>query len=87
MELSFILPFLGVVLVGFIILKILAFPMKLIIKLLINALVGGIILWVLNLIGAGFGFTILLNWATALVVGILGVPGVILVVLYQLFFM
>ena len=87
MELSFILPFLGVVLVGFIILKILALPMKIIIKLLINALVGGVILWVLNLICAGFGFAILLNWVTALVVGILGVPGVILVVLYQLFFM
>ncbi|MFR2534136.1 MAG: pro-sigmaK processing inhibitor BofA family protein [Clostridia bacterium] len=87
MDLAFILPFLAVVLVGFMILKILALPMKLIIKLLVNALIGGIILWVINLIGAGFGFAVILNWITAIVVGTLGIPGVILVVLFQIFFL
>lgn len=86
MELSFILPFLVVVVIGFIILKILALPMKIIIKLLINALVGGIVLWIINLVGANFGFSIILNWITAIVVGTLGIPGVILVVLFQIFF-
>ena len=87
MELSFILPFLVVVVIGFIILKILALPMKIIIKLLINALVGGIVLWIINLVGANFGFSIILNWITAIVVGTLGIPGVILVVLFQIFFL
>ena len=45
--------------------------MKLIIKLVINGIVGGILIFVVNLIGANFGFMIDLNWITALIVGIL----------------
>lgn len=74
MELSVILPFIGALLVLFIILKILSLPFKLIIKLVINGLIGGVIIWVINLIGAGFGFAITLNWITAIIVGILGIP-------------
>lgn len=61
------LPFIIGVLVLFIILKILSMPMKLIIKFLINALVGGVVLYVLNLFGVG----IVINWITALIVGFL----------------
>lgn len=74
MDLSVILPFLGAVIVLFIILKILSLPFKLIIKLVINGLIGGVIIWVINLIGASFGFAITLNWLTAIIVGILGIP-------------
>lgn len=74
MELSVVLPFIGAILVLFIILKILALPFKLIIKLVINGLIGGVIIWVINLIGASFGFVITLNWLTAIIVGILGIP-------------
>lgn len=74
MDLSVVLPFLGAVIVLFIILKILSLPFKLIIKLIINGLIGGVIIWVINLIGANFGFAITLNWLTAIIVGILGIP-------------
>lgn len=83
MDLAFILPFLATVLVVFIILKILSLPMKLIIKLLINALIGAIVIWLINLIGANFDFSLTLNWVTALIVGILGIPGVIILLIWH----
>lgn len=83
MDFTMILPILIGVGVLFIVLKLLALPMKLIIKLVINGLVGGLIIFVVNLIGANFGFMIDLNWITALIVGILGVPGVVIVAILQ----
>ena len=85
MELAVILPFVGAILVLFLILKILALPIKLIIKLVINGVIGGAIIWVINLIGAGFGFVITLNWFTAILVGIFGIPGAIVLALLQIF--
>ncbi|MCI8481926.1 MAG: pro-sigmaK processing inhibitor BofA [Clostridia bacterium] len=83
MDFTMILPILIGVAILFVVLKLLALPMKLIIKLVINGIVGGVIIFVVNLIGANFGFTIDLNWITALVVGILGVPGVVIVAILQ----
>ena len=83
MDFTMILPMLIGVGILFIVLKLLALPMKLIIKLVINGLVGALIIFLVNLIGANFGFTIDLNWITALIVGILGVPGVVIVSILQ----
>lgn len=83
MDFTLILPFLIGIAILFVVLKILTFPMKLIIKLLINGVIGGVIIFVVNLIGANFGFVLNLNWITALIVGILGVPGVVIVAILQ----
>ena len=83
MDFTMILPILIGVGILFIVLKLLALPMKLIIKLVINGIVGGIIIFFFFLIGANFGFVIDLNWITALLVGFLGVPGVIVVTILQ----
>ncbi len=85
MELSVILPFIGALIVLYIILKILALPVKLIIKLVINGLIGGLIIFGINWIGANFGFILPLEWWSAILVGILGVPGAIILILIQLF--
>lgn len=60
-------------------------PIRLIFKLLYNGIVGGLILWGLNFIGAYFGYTIAINPVTAVVVGFLGLPGVVLLVLFKTF--
>lgn len=73
-----ILAFLGAMIVLFIILKIISLPIKLIIKLLINALIGGVILFLINLTGL---IVIDITWISALIVGFLGIPGVIIVIL------
>lgn len=83
MDFTMILPILIGVAVLFIVLKLLALPMKIIIKLVINGLVGGLVIFVVNLIGANFGFMIDLTWITALIVGFLGVPGVVIVTILQ----
>jgi inhibitor of the pro-sigma K processing machinery len=58
-------------------------PVKLIIRLIYNGIVGGIMLWLLNLIGGLFGFGIAINPVTALVAGFLGIPGVVLLIVLQ----
>lgn len=55
-------------------------PIKKILKLIINSILGGIVIFFINLIGANFGFHIGLNVFTSILVGLLGVPGVIVLV-------
>ena len=57
--------------------KIIALPMKLLWKLITNSVVGAVLLWVVNLFGAGIQIT----FVRALLAGVLGVPGVIIVLL------
>ena len=61
-------------------------PLKLLLKFIYNGLIGGAMLWLLNFLGALIDFTIPINPVNALIVGFLGVPGVILVVILQLIF-
>lgn len=61
-------------------------PIRLILKLVYNAIIGGIMLWVVNYIGGHFGFAIAINPVTALIAGFLGLPGVVLLILYYYFF-
>lgn len=61
----------------------LVIPIKILIKLLINGLIGGVLLFVFNLIGGIFGLFILINPLNAIIVGFLGVPGVILLLILQ----
>jgi inhibitor of the pro-sigma K processing machinery len=75
-------------LIGLVILYIvgmlLVIPIKLLIKLLINGLIGGVILFVFNLIGGLFGLSIIVNPINAVIVGFLGVPGVILLLILKI---
>ncbi|MDU2066670.1 MAG: pro-sigmaK processing inhibitor BofA family protein [Sporomusaceae bacterium] len=65
--------------------KIFLMPLRLVFKLIYNAIIGGIMLYVINFVGAHFGFTLALNPITALIAGFLGIPGIILLVLAKLF--
>lgn len=56
-------------------------PLKLIIKLIWNGILGGIMLVGTNLIGGLIGIQIVINPITALIAGILGIPGIILIIL------
>lgn len=53
-------------------------PMKIMVRILINALLGCGALVLLNLAGGRFGIQIALNPLTALVAGFLGIPGIVL---------
>lgn len=84
MELTNILIVVGCAIAIFIIGKIFLFPIKKILKLVFNTIIGGAIIYIINLIGASFGFHIGLNIITSLVVGILGIPGAILLIILTL---
>ena len=61
--------------------KIIALPMKLLWKFITNSLIGAVMLWVVNLFGAGVPIDIM----RALIAGIFGIPGVLAILLYQHF--
>ena len=80
--------YLTMILVAIIVLMVAKFVLNLnirrIIELAINIVLGIIILWLLNKFGGSLGISIPINIITALVVGILGIPGVIILVLLNL---
>ena len=61
----------------FLIGKIFIVPIKWIMKLVFNSILGGLLIFAINLIGGVWGFHIGLNFFTAIMVGILGIPGAI----------
>ena len=70
------------ILMVWVICKIFAWPLKILFKLVINAVMGAIVLLVINIIGSAVGFTLPITALTALLVGLLGVPGVVLIALW-----
>ncbi len=64
--------------------KIFIVPIKTIIKLLINSILGGIIIVIINAICKVWKFHIGLNIITSIFVGFLGLPGAVLIMLIKL---
>lgn len=62
---------------------ILVWPIKKILKLIVNGVLGGLTLLLFNFIGQHFGLGIVINPFNAIIVGFLGVPGVILLLVLQ----
>lgn len=65
----------------FLLIKLLKWPMK----ILINGILGVVILYIVNLIGTSFNFSLAINPITALIAGFLGIPGVIVLIIITLF--
>lgn len=76
--------FIGAIIAVLIIAKILAWPIKKMIKLVINIAVGIALLVLVNYIGRGFNFRIPFNMVTAAIAGLFGVPGIILLVILKI---
>lgn len=75
-----------IALIGLIILvKLFSWPLKVLVKLIINGVLGAILLFLVNLVGGTFGVTIGINAVTALIAGFFGVPGVIFLIVFKMF--
>ncbi len=85
-SLNSILILAGVILVSIFIIRIFAKPISLIIKLLLNAASGFIILFIVNFFGESIGFTVGVSFFNAVIAGILGVPGVVLLLILKFLF-
>ena len=59
-------------------------PLKKILKLVLNSILGGIVIFIINLVGANFGFHIGLNFFTSILIGLLGLPGVVCLIVVKL---
>lgn len=82
-QFSTILAFAGGLVLLYLVGWLLLVPLKIVWRLIYNGIIGGVVLWLLNLIGGYFGFTLAINPLTALIVGFLGIPGVILLVILK----
>ncbi|MGM9571082.1 MAG: pro-sigmaK processing inhibitor BofA family protein [bacterium] len=65
----------------YLLLRFLVVPAKIMLRFLFNAALGGGMLLVLNFLGAAHGFYLPLNPLAALLVGFLGLPGFILLLI------
>lgn len=55
-------------------------PLKIMFRLTYNAVIGGLVLWLVNLVGGVFGLSVAVNPVTALIAGLLGIPGLVLII-------
>ena len=77
MDITVIISFVTCIIFLLIFGKVLLFPMKKIIGIVLHSLLGGLLIWIINIVGTSFGFHIGLNIISAVIVGLLGIPGVI----------
>lgn len=85
MDIKMLLVYFACVIAIFIIGKILFVPLKMIFKLILNSILGGILIWLINLAGITWGLHIGINVITMLTVGLLGIPGAVLLTVLAIF--
>lgn len=64
--------------------KVIMKPVKLLWKVIINSIIGLVLLLLVNYGAARFGFVLPVNIITILVAGFLGIPGILLLICFQL---
>ena len=65
--------------------KLITVPVKWIFKLLINAASGLVMLFIFNLVASFAGFSLSITPLNCIVAGLLGIPGVALLILIKIF--
>ncbi len=75
----------GIVIAIYVLIRILAAPIKWIFKLVLNACAGFLLLFIVNFIGSFFSFSIPVNFITCVISGAFGIPGVIFLAVIILF--
>ena len=83
-QMGVFLTYVGAIVLIFIVGKIFLWPLKKILKLVANSVIGGIAILLINAVGASFGLFIPLNIISAVVVGTLGIPGAVLLFIFTI---
>lgn len=83
-EMGVFLTYAGVILLIFLVGKLFLWPIKLILKLILNSVMGAAAILLINVLAAGFDVMIPLNMLNALTVGLLGIPGAVLLLILTL---
>ena len=65
--------------------KIFSLPLQLLWKAIYNSVIGAIVLYVINFLGIFLGIVYIpINFITALIAGVFGIPGVLLLTIWAL---
>lgn len=83
MDITTILFYLAGLILVYVVGTILVVPLRLLIKLIMNGIAGGVFLFLFNLVGGIFNLSLAINPLNAIIVGFLGVPGVILLLVFN----
>ena len=70
------------VFLGFFI-KLIKLPLKWAFKLLLHALAGFVMLFLVNFFGSYLGIELEMSWLNAILSGVLGVPGVVILLIFK----
>ena len=81
---SNIITFLACICFIFIFGRIFIVPIRKILKIILNSILGGVVIYLINFIGANFGFHIGLNIFTSLMIGLLGLTGSVCLIIIKL---
>ena len=84
LDLGIFLTYAGAIILVFIIGRLFLWPLKVVLKLVINSLIGGAVILIINAAAAGLGIMIPLNMLNAFILGVLGLPGAVLLVLLHM---
>lgn len=79
-----VITFLACICFIFIFGRIFIVPIKKILKIVLNSILGAGIIYLINLIGGTFGFHIGLNFFTSILIGLLGLPGAVCLIVTKL---
>ncbi|MDD4583535.1 MAG: pro-sigmaK processing inhibitor BofA family protein [Eubacteriales bacterium] len=85
MEIGILLAYAFGILVLYIVGYVFLVPIKILLKLVCNSIIGGVLILIINWVGSLWGLHIPLNLISSVIVGILGIPGVILLFLFTYF--
>ena len=84
LDFNSVITILTCIIVLFIFGKIFLWPLKSTLKLIFNSVLGGVCIYIINSIGANFRFHIGLNILTSVLVGLLGLPGALLLIILKI---
>ncbi len=82
MEVSIFLAYAAGMLLVYLAGRYLLAPLKWTGHLLVNSLLGGVLILLINFLGARLGIFLPLNPATAVTAGVLGVPGIVCMLMF-----
>lgn len=79
-----VITFLACVCFIFLFGKVFIVPIQKILKIVLNSILGGLVIYLINLVGSNFGFHIGLNILTSILIGLLGIPGAVCLIIVKL---
>lgn len=83
MDYKIMIAYMAGIILLFFVGRMLLVPIKVILRGVISSCLGGGIILIINLVGGIFGFSLPFNLLSSFIVGIFGIPGVILLLILK----